>query len=172
MKTQSKPSRCVSHIRNPTTVFAQKYTEKRTDSHNYLDYFSAHSKHCKDGITCSQFRRLKQNCSNSNAFVKKKEMSHNFIKANYHPEIIRSTFNKVFYMKRELLTLKMPQNSKKETSSSNFLITTFNLNFTVCNKLVQGNWDLLERSSSIQPLLKLQLIKGNRRAKHLIDMLN
>ena len=52
-----------------------------------------------------------------------------------------------------------------------FLITTFHPNFRECDKIVNRYWDLLDKSSSTRPLLKLDLIKGNRRAKNLRDIL-
>ena len=93
-------------------------------------------------------------------------MSKNFIKANYSPQVIPKAFNKVFSREWEdLLTTQMPRKSQTDTSSSTFLITTFNPSFRECNRIVNDNWDILEKSSSTQPLMKLKLIKGNRRAK-------
>ena len=85
-------------------------------------------------------------------------MSKNFIKANYPPQVIREAFNKVFSCERDLLTPQIRTVSQTDTSSSTFLITTFNPNFRECNRIVNDNWDMLEKSSSTQPLMKLKLI--------------
>ena len=52
-----------------------------------------------------------------------------------------------------------------------FLITTFHPYLKECDKIIGRNWDLLDKSSSTRPLLKLNLIKGKRRAKNLRDIL-
>ena len=52
-----------------------------------------------------------------------------------------------------------------------FLITTFHPYFRECDKIVSRNWDLLDKSGSTRPLLKLDLIKGIRRDKNLRDIL-
>ena len=42
---------------------------KPTDSHNYLNYKSAHPRHCRAGIPYSQFLRLKRICSTEMTFI-------------------------------------------------------------------------------------------------------
>ena len=147
---------------------------KPTDSHNYLNYKSAHPRHCRDGIPYSQFLRLKRICSNTDTFTHQcREMSKNFIKADYPPNVIRESFKKVFLLDRITLLNNLPieEEDKEATNDKTFLITTFHPNFRECNNIVQRNWDLLDKSSSTRPLLKLNLIKGNRRAKNLRDIL-
>ena len=147
---------------------------KPTDSHNYLNYRSAHPRHCRDGIPYSQFLRLKRICSTEDAFLHQcREMSKNFIKAEYPANVIRKAFSRVFHTDRT--TLLNPsvkeEDDPNEGEERTFLITTFHPNFRECDKVVQQNWDILEKSSSTRPLLNLKLIKGNRRAKNLRDIL-
>ena len=146
---------------------------KPTDSHNYLKYNSAHPRHCRDGIPYSQFLRLKRICSKEETFVHQcREMSKNFIKADYPPGVIRKAFERVFHSDRNSLLNPATEDEKdEEKNDKTFLITTFHPNFRECDKIVERNWDLLDRSSSTRPLIKLDLIKGNRRAKNLRDIL-
>ena len=146
---------------------------KPTDSHNYLSYHSAHPRHCRDGIPYSQFLRLKRICSTQETFTHQcREMSKNFIRADYPPQVIRSAFDKVYHLDRHtLLNPTIIDDSVEEDKDNTFLITTFHPNFRECNKIVQKNWDILDKSSSTRPLIKLNLIKGNRRAKNLRDIL-
>ena len=146
---------------------------KPTDSHNYLNYNSAHPRHCRDGIPYSQFLRLKRICSKEETFTHQcREMSKNFIKADYPPIVIREAFARVFHSDRHtLLNPQLDEEKDKDEEDKTFLITTFHPNFKECDKIIGWNWDLLDKSSSTRPLLKLNLIKGKRRAKNLRDIL-
>ena len=147
---------------------------KPTDSHNYLNYKSAHPRHCRDGIPYSQFLRLKRICSNEETFTHRcREMSKYFIKADYPADVIRKAFAKVFHSDRQTLLnpIRVEEETNRDDEERTFLITTFHPNFRACNQIIQRNWDILEKSSSTRPLLKLNLIKGNRRAKNLRDIL-
>ena len=146
---------------------------KPTDSHNYLNYKSAHPRHCRDGIPYSQFLRLKRICSTEATFTHQcREMSKNFIRADYPPGVIREAFARVYNLDRLTLLNQIPLvEEDDEAKDKTFLITTFHPNFRECDKIVGENWDLLDKSSSTRPLLKLDLIKGNRRAKNLRDIL-
>ena len=154
------------------SITTDLYT-KPTDSHNYLDYRSAHPKHCRTGIPFSQFLRLRRICSDTTTFVSRcREMSRHFISANYPPDIITSAFNRVFTMERQtLLTPKADVTQTDLPTDKSFLITTFHPYFRECDTIVTRNWDLLDRSSSTRPLMNLRVIKGNRRAKNLRDLL-
>ena len=134
---------------------------KPTDSHNYLNYTSANPRHCRDGKPYSQFLRLKRICSNTNTLTHEcREMSKNFIKADYPPNVIRESFEKVFLLNRTTLLKHTPieEEDKEVEPDKTFLITTFHPNFRECNKIVHRNWDLLDKSSSTRPLLTLNLI--------------
>ena len=152
-------------------IVTDLYT-KPTDSHNYLDYRSAHPKHCRAGIPYSQFLRLRRICCSVETFTQRcREMSRHFIRAHYPPNIIKDAFNRVYQTPRDtLLTLK-PVEENKQNSTKSFLITTFHPFFRECDNIVTRNWDLLDRSSSTRPLMNLQVIRGNRRAKNLRDLL-
>ena len=146
---------------------------KPTDSHNYLNYNSAHPRHCRDGIPYSQFLRLKRICSKEETFTHQcREMSKNFIKADYPPIVISDAFARVFHSDRHtLLNPHLDEEKDDKEEDKTFLITTFHPNFKECDKIIERNWDLLDKSSSTRPLLKLNLIKGKRRAKNLRDIL-
>ena len=146
---------------------------KPTDSHNYLDYQSAHPKHCRVGIPFSQFLRLKRICSETDTFTERcREMSKHFIRANYPPNVIKEAFNKVYPIaRRELLLPKEQAEPNPQDPNKSFLITTFHPFFKECGQIVTRNWDLLDRSSATRPLMNLRVIRGNRRAKNLRDLL-
>ena len=63
------------------------------------------------------------------------------------------------------------EETTEEEPDKTFLITTFHPNFRECDKIVERNWDLLDKSNSTRPLLKLNMIKGNRRVQNLRDIL-
>ena len=152
-------------------IITDLYT-KPTDSHNYLDYRSAHPKHCRSGIPYSQFLRLRRICSYTETFVQRcREMSKHFIRANYPPHIIKTAFNRVYETPREPLLALKPVVDDNQDSTKSFLITTFHPYFRECDNIVTRNWDLLDRSSSTRPLMNLQVIRGNRRSKNLRDLL-
>ena len=69
------------------------------------------------------------------------------------------------------LTQKTMEETKDTEKDKTFLITMFHPNFRECNKIVQHNWDILDKSSSTRPLLKLNLVKGSRRVRDLRDIL-
>ena len=146
---------------------------KPTDSHNNLNYRSAHPRHCRDGIPYSQFLRLRRICSNRETFTHQcREMLKNFIRADYPPKVIRDAFHKVYHLDRmTLLNPPVIEANEDERTDKTFLITTFHPNFRECDQIVMRNWDLLDKSSSTRPLLKLDLFKGNRRSKNLRDIL-
>ena len=147
---------------------------KPTDSHNYLNYKNAHPRHCRNGIPYSQFLRLKRICSKEQTFNHQcREMSKNFLKEDYLAGVIRKAFAKVFHTDQQPLLnpVMIEDDTNQDEEERTFLITTFHPNFRVCNQKVQQNWDLLDKSGSTRPLLKLKLIKGSRRAKNLRDIL-
>ena len=154
------------------SIITDLYT-KPTDSHNYLDFRSAHPKHCRIGIPYSQFLRLRRICSDTDIFTHRcREMSKHFIRANYPPHVITEAFNKVYILDRSTLLLpKTPTDAREPDQNLSFLITTFHPTFRECTNIVTRNWDLLDRSSATRPLMNLRIIKGNRRAKNLRDLL-
>ena len=64
---KSKLSWCHCYIRCRRQHY--NFYTKPTDSHNYLDYRSAHPKHCKSNIPYNQFLRLKRICSKPGTFT-------------------------------------------------------------------------------------------------------
>ena len=65
-----------------------------------------------------------------------------------------------------LLNLTINEDPLNEEADKTFLITTFHPYLRECDKIVERNWDLLDKSSSTRPLLKLNMI--NRRAKNFV----
>ena len=152
------------------TLVSDLYT-KPTDSHNYLDYRSAHPRHCRSGIPYSQFLRLKRICSDNNTFVNRcRDMSKHFIRANYPANVIKDAFNRVYPLNRSDLLKPRPTNTDQDPDIG-ILITTFHPSFRECDRIVTQNWDILDRSSGTRPLMNLNIIRGNRRAKNLRDLL-
>ena len=90
------------------------------------------------------------------------------IRADYPHKVFKEAFHKVYHLDR--MTLPNPSTTediKDEKTNRTFLITTFHPNFKECDKIVERNWDLLDKCSSTRSHLKLDLIKGNRRSKNL-----
>ena len=82
-------------------------------------------------------------------------MSKNFIKADYPPGVIRKAFERVFRSDRNsLLNPDTQDENDEDKNDKTFLITTFHPNFREFDKIVERNWDLLDRSSSTIPLIK------------------
>ena len=161
----------VTVILNPDGSISTDLYTKPTDSHNYLDYRSAHPKHCRAGIPFSQFLRLKRVCSNDNTFVDRcRDMSRHFIRANYPANIIKDAFNRVYPLDRLELLSPRTQTDKLDPNTG-ILITTFHPFFRECDQIITRNWDILDRSSGTRPLMNLNIIRGNRRSKNLRDLL-
>ena len=161
----------VTVILNPNGSISTDLYTKPTDSHNYLDYRSAHPKHCRAGIPFSQFLRLKRICSNNKTFVERcRDMSRHFIRANYPADIIKDAFNRVYSLDRQELLRPKPKQDKQDPNIG-ILITTFHPFFRECDQIITQNWDILDRSSGTRPLMNLNVIRGNRRAKNLRDLL-
>ena len=154
---------------NPTII--DDSAEEDKDNTFLITTFHPNFRECN--IPYSQFLRLKRICSTQETFTHQcREMSKNFIRADYPPQVIRNAFDKVYHLDRHtLLNPTIIDDSAEEDKDNTFLITTFHPNFRECNKIVQKNWDILDKSSSTRPLIKLNLIKGNRRAKNLRDIL-
>ena len=62
-------------IKDDNTLYTSLYT-KPTDANNFLHFDSAHSTHCKKGIPCGQFLRIRRICAKDRYFL-----HHAFLKA-------------------------------------------------------------------------------------------
>ena len=75
---------------------------KPTDSHNYLDWNSCHSKSTKSGIPYSQALRLRRICSNDKDFHFRLHQLEGYLRMKkFPPKIIRDAFHKVREISRK-----------------------------------------------------------------------
>ena len=156
-------------LENDGEISTSQYT-KATDSHNYIDFTSCHPKHCKNGIPYGQFLRLRRICSSNNSFIQQsKIMAGHFLRANYPPKLVQTSFEKAYLQDREILLAQTQQ--KKNDQDSLFLVTTFHPTFRAVNDIVSHNMDLLDRSSSTRSALQANLVRGFRRCRNLRDHL-
>ena len=157
------------HLDTEGVISTSQYT-KDTDSHNYIDFLSCHPKHCKNGIPYGQFLRLRRICSSIHGFIEQsKIMAGHFLRANYPPKLVQTSFERAYLQDRN--TLLTSSKEKTNAQDSLFLVTTFHPTFRAVNDIVSLNMDLLDRSSSTRSALQANLIRGFRRCRNLRDHL-
>ena len=157
------------HLDTEGVISTSQYT-KDTDSHNYIDFLSCHPKHCKNGIPYGQFSRLRRICSSIHGFIEQsKIMAGHFLRANYPPKLVQTSFERAYLQDRN--TLLTSSKEKINDQDSLFLVTTFHPTFRAVNDIVSRNMDLLDRSSSARSALQANLIRGFRRCRNLRDHL-
>ena len=101
------------HLNTKGEVSTSQYI-KTTDSHNYIDF----PKHFKNGIPYGQFLRLRTICSSENGFIKQsKIMADHFLRANYPPKLVQTSFEKAYLQKRKTLL----EDSQKEMNDQDSL---------------------------------------------------
>jgi hypothetical protein len=94
---------------------------KKTDSHQYLDFFSCHPKHVKTNIPYNMMQRINRIVSNSDRKVERyNEMSTWLIDRNYPLTIINDAIKKCMTTSKNVLKEKI---SKNEETSLNFIST-------------------------------------------------
>ena len=109
---------------------------KPTDSHNYLNYNSAHPPTCKKSIPYSQFLRIRRICSNVEDFDKNTVLlSGHFLERDYPLELIQEAAIKARRLDRKELINK--KSTQKQEEDKHILITTFHPHNDTLPKLVR-----------------------------------
>ena len=149
---------------------------KDADSHNYLDYTSAHPKHCKNSLSYSQLLRLKRICSYKRDFLKDSVMLLAHSRHRGYPlETLQLAMDKVKNLNRMdvLADYKQEEETPPDKEKENIvsLLTTYTPQCDDLAKLVKKNWGIVQRSSTTKQLAKARLVVGYRRPKNLRDQL-
>ena len=68
------------------------------------------------------------------------------IRADYPSQVIRDAFDRVYHSDRMLLlNLSINEDPLDEEADKTFLITTFHPYLRECDKIIERNWDLLDK---------------------------
>jgi hypothetical protein len=99
---------------------------KPTDSHNYLQYSSAHPKKCKDSIPYSQFLRIRRICSRIEDFDKHVIIfSRHFHRRGYPSSLLQTAALNARRLNREHLLLPSDTQPQTKADNSVILVSTF-----------------------------------------------
>ena len=111
-------------FRNGQEILSRLYC-KPTDSHSYLEFNSCHPPHNKTSMPCSQFLRVRRNCSNWEDFILYgMQLTTYFSIRGYPTELVNSAFLKVNSFHRKNILLEKENGSEndfKETISNSRL---------------------------------------------------
>ncbi len=158
---------------------------KPNDSHNYLQYDSAHKESVKTGLPYSEFLRVRRICTFDADFEQNCALlAAHFIRRGYPIDVLDQSFEKVKQTTRSDL-LREDISPPPSTSTQNqqatqllrveqanlFSITTFNPAGNPNQQAIKENWTILGTSNITQPLFHSRVIHGNRRCPNLRDSL-
>ena len=119
---------------------------KPTDCHQYLEYSSAHPKHCRNSIIYSQAVRVKRICSSEKSFMEHmKSLKSWFVKRRYPKSLIESQIERVMSVKREDL---FKRGRRKVTGVP--LVVTFHPLFDKLSSVLKNNLHLLHSDKEVQ----------------------
>ena len=137
------------HLDQDGTLWTDLYT-KPSDSHNYLDYNSAHPLHCKRSLPYSQFLRIRRICGKDCDFYRHCCMiKYHLLRRGYPADC----FNEAYIKATNVSTVEACQMAEKvEEEDPFFLITTYHPAGNALRDIVERNWEVLERSSATKQL--------------------
>ena len=165
------------HKSEDGTLWTDLYS-KPTDSHNYLHYKSAHPSHCKKSLPYSQMLRIKRICTRNDDYLYHiLVLCCHFLNRGYPIDTLIDAIIKASKVSQADLMEKErncgPQDHLAEIQMEKqlFLITTYQPEFPGLKKIIQENWDLLNRSSSTKLLAETRVTFGYRRPPNLKDLL-
>ena len=143
---------------------------KPTDTHSYLLYSSAHTKHTRDAIPYSQFIRLKRICSDWDDYVYQSLKLSQFLYNREYPlQVILDAFTKSLHLKRSEL---LKTNDKPNVSDKTlFLVTEHNPSSPDIKTILEKHWPKLGRSSATRALVDHSIVYSKRRPPNLKDLL-
>ncbi len=152
-------------------LYTTLYT-KPTDTHDYLLYNSAHPKHCKNATPFSQLLRIRKICKNDRDFEKNSELVlGNFYRRGYPLEILKTAWNAVKSLDRDMLLVEKPPSNTEPTEQSFFLTTTYNPAFPNLKGILGKYWDLVGLPPHNLDIDLKQVKQGYRRCPNLKDKL-
>ncbi len=145
---------------------------KPTDTHDYLLYKSAHPKHCKNATPFSQLLRVRKICKKDLDFVENSEkiLGH-FYRRGYPLDVLKSAWNAVKGLDRDILLIEKPKNNTQPTEQSFFLTTTYNPESPNLKGILGDHWDLVGLPPHDLDISLNQVKQGFRRCPNLKDKL-
>ncbi len=152
-------------------LYTTLYT-KPTDTHDYLLYSSAHPKHCKNATPFSQLLRVRKICKHDTDFLVNAEMVlGNFHRRGYPLETLKTAWNAVKGLDRNLLLVEKPPSTQTPTEESFFLTTTYNPASPNLKGILSDHWDLMGLPPHNLDIDIAQVKQGYRRCPNLKDKL-
>ncbi len=142
---------------------------KPTDSHNYLDYNSAHPAHSKKSLPYSQFLRVRRICSREEDFNRHCcMMKFHLLRRGYPAQLLNESYERA----KSISTKDVRSIVDKEGDDDPFfLVTTYNPQGNALRELVEKHWEVLERSSATKQLSSKKPMFGYRWCANLRDLL-
>ena len=158
------------HITTDGTLYTNLYS-KPTDSHNYLQFGSAHPPHCKTSLPYTQLLRVRRICQRLEDYDKNATLiASHFIRQGYPQDLIEENIIKVRRMDRS--TILQPCQKDQTTHQKDlFLLSTFSPGDTPLRDIIDNNWPSLGRTNTTERLYNSRIVNGYRRNKNLRDML-
>jgi len=151
------------------TVYTELYT-KDTDTHNYLQYTSAHPAHCKKGGPYGEFLRIRRNCHKPEDFEKHaKSRCEDYKRRGYPTEVINNALIKARECNRGEL-IKEKTKIRDEENERIPLIITFNPANPNMNKIISKHWHLVEKCRNSEAFTTKPMV-AYRRCKNISDKL-
>ena len=112
---------------------------KPTDSHNYLQYTSAHPKRCRDSIPYSQFLRIRRICSNLKDFDKHVIVfSKHFQRRGYPTHLLQEAALKARRLNRDTLLSPGPT-TQDDSNNSAIVVSTYHPQDSTLTQIVKNN---------------------------------
>ncbi len=163
--------RCNAEGQLSTTLYC-----KDNDSHNYLQFSSAHPETVKKGLPYSEFLRVKRICSNEEECDKNIALlAAHFMCRGYPIDILDSAYSRVKDFSRDSLLeteIDPPLDEERgDNSKKVFSITTYNPVGCPNKQIIRTNWDMLGTSNTTMHLYEHRVIHGQRRCQNLRDLL-
>ena len=159
------------HMESDGSIWTDLYT-KPTDSHNYLNYQSAHPIHLKRSLPYSQLLRLRRICTHTKDFLKHSGMIlFHFDRRGYPRDLLQKALDKALSKSREDLLPDRVHTTTNQPNQPFVLTTQYSPHYTALQETVRKNWDLLTRSSTTKRLAETKIVTGYRRPKNIRDIL-
>lgn len=139
---------------------------KSTDTHQYLDFTSAHPLHCKRSIPLSQTIRIKRLVSHpARRHHHLRNLAYHLVLRGYDSETISSQINKGLTMNSN--TSAIPQNHFSRTP----LVITYSPSLSFIPSLLHRHFSILTDDPTTQPNFPLPPLTSFRRPSNLKDIL-
>ena len=123
---------------------------KPTDSHNYLNFDSAHPRHSFKAIPYSQFLRLRRICTNDSDFYRHCNMlAKHFLRRGYPMTMLTGAWHRARHFDRQrMLDNYVPKYNKRDrifdsTNQKLAVVTTYHPTFNNMRVGIEEDWPIL-----------------------------